>query len=172
MNYLKFAKNSTHSGKGIRGVLYVSGCRNGCKGCQNPETWCFAAGEPYTEALEAEILDYIKKPYVDGLTLCGGEPGEQETHLASKVKALGKSVWCYTGYWLQDFYQGGKKYCDSTENFLKNIDVLICGPYEQALRDITNNNLYRGSSNQRVLDVQASLNAGTPIMLPGVPNNS
>lgn len=176
MNYLKIAKSSTHSGPGIRVVLYCAGCRNHCKGCQNPETWCFSAGQPYTEVEEQEILERIKKSFIAGLTLCGGEPGEPENQgqcsaLAAKVKALGKSVWCYTGYELEDFLEGGKKCGPDTKAFLENIDVLITGRYIEELRDITNSNLYRGSKNQRVLDLPASLAAARPVALKDVPNN-
>ena len=176
MNYIKLAKTSTHNGPGIRTVLFCSGCRNHCPGCQNPETWCFSAGQLYTEETEQEILAHIKKPYVAGLTLCGGDPGEFENQgscaaLASKVKSLGKSVWCYTGYELEDFLAGGKQFCPDTQDFLNNIDVLIVGKYKEELKDITNNNLYRGSKNQRVLDLPASLAEGIPVMLQGIPNN-
>ena len=72
MNYLKIAPQSTHSGPGIRVTLYVSGCRNHCPGCQNPETWCFTAGKAFEPETEQEILKLLAKPYVAGLTLCGG----------------------------------------------------------------------------------------------------
>jgi anaerobic ribonucleoside-triphosphate reductase activating protein len=176
MNFLKIAKSSTHSGFGIRVVIYVSGCRNHCPGCQNPETWCFSTGQPYTEEIEREILTQIKKPHIAGLTLCGGDPGELENQgpcsaLAAKVRALGKSVWCYTGYELEDFLEGGKRCGPDTKAFLENIDVLITGRYREELRDITNNNLYRGSKNQRVLDLPASLTTGRPAALENIPNN-
>lgn len=179
MNYYKIAKNSTHSGPGIRVTLYVAGCRNQCPGCQNPETWCFAAGAPFTLETEAEIIQLLNKPYIAGLTLCGGEPMEQENqvgllNLLATVKATfpEKSIWCYTGYEWEDLMAGGRKNLEITRNVLQYIDVLITGRYACEERDITTNNLYRGSRNQRVINVTESLNINGKVLLTNIPNNT
>lgn len=179
MNYIKIAPQSTHSGPGIKVTLYVSGCRNCCPGCQNPETWCFAAGKLFEPETEFEILELLAKPYIAGLTLCGGEPMEEENqigliNLLALVKNTypDKTIWCYTGYEWEDLMVGGKKNIGITYALLRYLDVLITGKYKEEQRDITNNNLYRGSRNQKVIDVQKSLSENWPILKSGIPNNS
>ena len=177
MYYSKLAKSSTHSGPGIRCTLYVSGCRNNCPGCQNPEARSFTAGLPYNNDIEDSIIAQIRKNHIAGLTLCGGEPMEPENQaaLVSLVRRIkvetGKSVWCYTGYEFEDLMPGGKKYCKDTFDLLNNIDVLIVGKYIESQKDITSANLWRGSRNQKILNLSESLMAGRPIMLTGIPNN-
>lgn len=179
MYYSKLAKNSIENGPGVRVVLFVSGCRNHCKGCHNPATWNFDNGEEFTEATLQKILDSLSFDYISGLTLCGGEPMEQENQvvlkeLLKRVKQQyhNKTVWCYTGYEYADLVQGGKKNISDTSELLSYIDVLITGPYKQELRDITKNNLWRGSTNQRVVDLKATLANGTLSYLADIPNNS
>lgn len=178
MNYIKIAAQSTHSGPGIRVTLYVSGCRNHCPGCQNPETWSFTAGKAFEPETEQEILKLLAKPYVAGLTLCGGEPMEEENQIGLinflalvKSKYPEKSIWCYTGYEWEDFIVGGRKNIGITFALLRYIDVLITGKYIEHCKDITNNNLYRGSTNQRIIDCKASLVAGSKVLVEGLPNN-
>lgn len=177
MYYSKLAKSSTHSGPGIRCTLYVSGCRNNCPGCQNPEARSFTAGNLYTRDIEDSIIAQVSKDHIAGLTLCGGEPMEPENqeallNLIRRVKSeTGKDIWCYTGYEFEDLMPGGKKHCEITSCLLYNIDVLIVGKYIESQRDITSNNLWRGSRNQRILNLPESLMAGKPIMLTGVLNN-
>lgn len=177
MYYSKLAKSSTHSGPGIRCTLYVSGCRNNCPGCQNPEARSFTAGMPYNSDIEDSIVAQLSKNHIAGLTLCGGEPMEPEnqTALVSLVRRAkletGKSIWCYTGYEFEDLMPGGKKYCKDTFDLLHNIDVLIVGKYIESQKDITSANLWRGSRNQKILNVSESLTAGRPVMLANIPNN-
>lgn len=177
MYYSKLAKSSTHSGPGIRCTLYVSGCRNKCPGCQNPETWSFTNGSPYTRDIEDIIVSQVRKAHIAGLTICGGEPMEPENQeailsLVRRIKLeTGKSIWCYTGYEFEDLMPNGKKYCESTPCLLYNIDVLITGRYIEAEKDITANNLWRGSRNQRVLDLPKSVMAGQPVPVIDIPNN-
>lgn len=179
MNYIKLVPQSTSNGPGIRVVLFVAGCRNQCPGCQNPDTWCFTAGKVFTPEVELEILHLLSKPWISGLTLCGGEPMEQENQkglinlLAAVKRAFPeKSIWCYTGYEWEDLSPGGRRYIGITHKILEYIDVLITGRYQKDARDITNNNLYRGSKNQRVIDVKKSIAAnGVRVLLPNIPNN-
>ena len=178
MNYIKIASQSTHSGPGIRVTLYVSGCRNHCSGCQNPGTWCFTAGETFSADTEQKILELLSKPYIAGLTLCGGEPMEEENqigllNLLTLVRNTypEKTIWCYTGYEWEDFLTGGKKHIEITTALLNHIDVFITGRYDETCKDITNNNLYRGSTNQRIVDCKASLATGTRVLVKDLPNN-
>lgn len=179
MNYVRINKSSVTEGPGIRLTLFVSGCRNCCPGCHNMDTWCFAAGEPFTEDTLSFILYHLSKPYIAGLSICGGEPFEPENQegLITVLRAVNKafpekSIWCYTGYEWEDLMEGGRKYTQYTAELLSYIQVLIVGPYKQEQRDITDNNRWRGSRNQRVLDLQESLFEGRPIMKAGIPNNN
>ena len=178
MNYASLYNLSIVDGSGIRTSLYVSGCRRHCKGCHNSKTWNFLYGKEYTEETEKQILDALNHDYIKGFTLCGGEPMEEENQ-AGLINLLAtvretypeKSIWCYTGYEWEDFMIGGKKNIDITLALLGYIDVLITGRYDETCKDITNNNLYRGSINQRIVDCQTSLKTGTRILIKGLPNN-
>lgn len=178
MNYLTIYKDCISDGPGVRVSLYVSGCRNHCQGCHNPESWDFCAGSEFTKEVEDEIIGECTRTYVKGLTLCGGDPCEPENQKALvkflekfRSKCIGKDVWLYTGYELSDLLPSGKKYIDCTDEFLSYIDVAVVGPFILSERDISDANRWRGSRNQRVLDLQKSLEAGKPIMLGGIPNN-
>lgn len=178
MNYIRINKSSVTEGPGIRLTLFVSGCRNHCPGCHNSDTWCFAAGEPFTEDTLGFILYHLSKPYIAGLSICGGEPFEPENQegLVPLLRAVHrafpeKPVWCYTGYEWEDLLEGGRKHTPDTAEFLSYMQALVAGPYKQEQRDITDSNRWRGSRNQRVLDVQKSLSSGFPVAFAGVPNN-
>lgn len=177
-NYLKITKLDTVNGPGCRVTLWVSGCRNHCPGCQNPESWDFAKGTEITSATADEILSLLAHEYIAGLTICGGEPMEPENQealvdLVAEIKSKypDKSIWCFTGYELSDLLDGGRKHAECTDALLKNIDVLIVGRFILGQKDITRNNLWRGSRNQRVLDVKKSLAVSKPVALDGIPNN-
>ena len=142
--------------------LFVSGCRNACPGCFNPETWDFDYGKTYTLETEDRILRLLMPEYIEGLTLLGGEPFEPENQsvlvgLLRKVKRIypKKTVWCYTGYtYERDLLQGGDKHTSHTDEMLSLIDVLVDGRFLLAEKDITL--LYRGSRNQRILALHAA----------------
>lgn len=158
MNYIKIYKTSITDGPGVRVSLYVSGCRNHCKGCHNPESWDFNFGKEFTQETLNELLDALKHDYIAGLTICGGEPMEEENqkvivNIVKKVKEVypNKSIWCYTGYEFEDLKPKGKKYTEYTYDILNNIDVIITGPFVLELRDITENNKWRGSTNQKII---------------------
>lgn len=147
------------NGTGVRVTLFVSGCRNHCKNCFQPETWDFNYGEPYTEETEKHILESLSKPYIQGLTLLGGEPLEPENQrvlvqLLRKVRSNypEKDVWCYTGYTLELIRDDSSRcHCEVTDEFLSLIDILVDGQFVDELRDITLK--FRGSSNQRIIDM-------------------
>lgn len=160
MYYSGIKYNDIANGTGVRTTLFVSGCRNHCKDCFQPETWEFANGEPFTESIEQELLESLKPAYISGLTLLGGDPFEPENQQAllpfvRKVKErfADKNIWAYTGYLLdEDLAEGGRKYCTATKELLEFIDVLVDGPFVAGLKDITLK--FKGSSNQRVIDMK------------------
>ena len=179
MHYSKIYQTSITDGPGVRVSLYVSGCRNHCKGCHNPESWDFQFGKDFTEESESLILKLLDRYYIAGLSIVGGEPMEPENQkclvsLVEKVKLAfpDKNIWCYTGYDLKDLLPGGRKYTKGiTERLLACLDVLVAGRFELDKRDISDANRWRGSTNQRVLDVTKSVKKGKEIFVEGIPNN-
>lgn len=167
MNYAGIKYCDIANGLGCRTVLFVSGCRNACKGCFQPQTWAFNYGEPFDEKIQKEILDSLAPAYVSGLTLLGGEPFEEENQKAllpfvKKVKEQypNKNIWAFTGYiYDRDLIDGGRKHTADTDELLSLIDVLVDGPFVEEKKDIRLK--FRGSSNQRVLDLQKTRKSGT-----------
>lgn len=163
MNYATIKTHDTANGPGVRVSLFVSGCTHQCKGCFNPEAWDFNYGEPFTEAEEAAIVQGLELWFIRGLSLLGGEPFEPVNQqallpLLRKVRKAypEKTVWCYTGYdFEQDLLTGRLGDWATTEEMLSYIDVLVDGEFKL---DLKNPNLrFRGSENQRVIDVKKSL---------------
>lgn len=165
MHYGNIITSDVANGIGCRTSLFVSGCRNHCKNCFNPQTWDFNYGIEYTNETKKFILNSLNKPYIDGLTILGGEPMEPENQsevldLITTIKSTmpNKTIWIYSGYLWEEITGQIKSHIltNNTPNILKNIDVLVDGKFEQDLYDIRLN--YRGSSNQRIIDVKKSLN--------------
>lgn len=160
MHYGKIRENDIANGSGIRVSLFVSGCRNHCENCFQPETWDFNYGTQYTKETERHIIELLSKPYIQGLTLLGGEPLEPENQqelvwLLRKMKTVypKKDVWCYTGYTLEQALKDGSACrCSVTDELLSHIDILVDGRYVDGLRDISLK--FRGSSNQRIIDMR------------------
>ena len=157
---IKFVDSS--NGQGVRVSLYVSGCRNHCKGCFNEQTWDFDFGEEFTPIQENEIIEGCKKSYISGLTILGGEPMEEENQTALlpfikkfKEECPDKTLWMFTGYIFdKDLVKGGKKFVENTTNeILDAVDVLIDGPFILEQKDLTL--AFRGSRNQRLLTREA-----------------
>ena len=166
MNYAEIKYCDIANGTGCRTVLFVSGCRNACKGCFQPQTWDFGYGEPFDEKVQKEVLDSLAPDYITGITLLGGEPFEPENQkelvpFMRKVVAQypNKNVWAFTGY-IYDKYlvAGGRRHTEDTDELLSMIDVLVDGPFVEELKDITLK--FRGSSNQRVLDLRETIRTG------------
>ena len=157
------------NGPGCRTSVFVSGCRRGCPGCFNREAQDFGFGEPYTPELRERVLASLEPPYVTGLTLLGGEPFEPENQAgllelaaAARERVGGLSLWCYSGFTYEQLVAAdGPAHTEHTHALLSLIDVLVDGPFVQELHDVTLR--FRGSSNQRVLDLPASLRAGEPV---------
>lgn len=166
MNYSAIKYCDIANGTGVRTVLFVSGCRNRCKGCFQPETWDFACGELFVKEVEDEIISSLKPSYIQGLTLLGGDPMEPENQKALlpflkriKKECPGKDIWAYTGYILdQDLIPGGKCETEDTKELLSCIDVLVDGPYIEELHSLMLK--FKGSSNQRLIDCRHYLASG------------
>ena len=158
MKYAKIRKFDTANGQGVRTTLFVSGCKFNCKGCFNKEAQDFNYGNEFTKEVEDEFIGYIKNPNVVGVNLLGGEIMQQDTstilNLVKRIKEeTGKNIWCWTGYKYEDLIK-----IDGKLEVLQYIDVLIDGRFEIAKKDLMLK--YRGSSNQRVIDVKKTLNTG------------
>lgn len=166
MNYATIKKRDIANGIGVRVSLFVSGCTHHCKNCFNKETWDFDYGEKFTDQTVEQILNYLSPDYVNGLSLLGGEPFEVENQgellkLLRQVKAKfpHKDVWCYTGYLFdRELLCDSRARCEHTDEMLSYIDVLVDGPYIEAQKDISLQ--FRGSKNQRIIDVKQSLSLG------------
>ncbi|RSX58751.1 anaerobic ribonucleoside-triphosphate reductase activating protein [Bifidobacterium samirii] len=153
-------------GEGVRNSLYVSGCPFHCEGCFNSSIWDFKAGREYTQQLEDRIIDDLRAPWVQGLTFLGGEPMLNTgvlIPLARRIRAEfghDKDIWCWTGYTWEELMRDGET-PDKSE-LLTLIDILVDGRYIQELHDSLLQ--FRGSRNQRILDVPRSLAAGEPVI--------
>lgn len=161
-------------GEGVRCSLYVSGCLFACEGCFNEAAWSFRYGQPYDDALEERILRDLAHEAVQGLTLLGGEPflnTEVCLRLVRRVRAeLGtsKDVWCWSGYTFEQLLADGAAGCDDKTALLRELDVLVDGTFDVTQKDLSL--AFRGSRNQRVLDVPASLAAGRAVPRAGIPD--
>ena len=160
------------NGVGIRLSLFVSGCTNRCKGCFNEQTWDFNYGNLWTSELEQFFIDTLAKPFYDGMTILGGEPFEPENQpevagLISRVRRElpEKNIWIYTGFiYDKDLIPGGRKYTAYTDQILDQIDTLIDGPFILEEKDIRLK--FRGSRNQRILDMKQTRETGQLVLSP------
>ncbi len=166
MNYADIRPIDVANGPGIRVSLFVSGCTHACPGCFNPEAWDFGYGQPFTKDEEDAILTHLAKPYVKGLSLLGGEPFHPSNQAAvlALVKRVreaypGKDVWCYTGYLYEDLLAG--KVGEHSRELLEQLDVLVDGPFVLEQKELSLR--FRGSANQRLIDVPASRKAGNVV---------
>ena len=172
MYYGALKKTDIANGPGVRVSLFVSGCRHHCKGCFQPETWDFTFGTEYTDRTTEEILEALEPEYINGLTVLGGEPFEPENqrelyYLYKKVRAHfpNKTIWVYSGYTLdKDLWQEGTfARCDLTDEILGMIDVLVDGEFELERKNIMLK--FRGSENQRLIDVKRSLEENEVVII-------
>ena len=161
MNYSVIRPLDIANGPGIRVSIFVSGCRNRCPGCFNPETWNFTYGQQFTSETMSELLWALKDPNIAGLSILGGDPFEMENcetvyHICKKVKERfpDKTIWCWTGYSLDDVWE---------EKALRYIDVLVDGRFEQDKKDLRLK--WRGSSNQRVIDIRETFMTGEVVLV-------
>ena len=163
MNYADIRPIDVANGPGVRVSLFVSGCPHRCPGCFNPETWDFQYGQGFGEEQVRSILDLLRPGYIRGLTLLGGEPmaPANQPEVLSLVRRVrqelpGRDIWCYTGYLYEELAAGRVGPLD--RELLHELDVLVDGPFLLEQKDIRLR--FRGSANQRILDVPRSLAAG------------
>ena len=167
MNYAEIKYCDIANGPGVRVSLFVSGCTHHCKECFNPETWDFAYGAPFTQVEADAILKYLEPDYIKGLSLLGGEPFEPENQLAvlelaKRVRAElpQKDIWCYSGYLFETLAEG--KIGTYSRALLEQLDVLVDGPFILERKNLGLR--FRGSDNQRIIQVQNSLNTGSIVL--------
>lgn len=158
------------NGVGVRVTLFVSGCRNRCEGCFQPQTWDFCYGQPFTRETEDKILEMMKPSYIKGLTLLGGEPFEPENQkdllpFVKRVKEVypDKNIWGFTGYTLEKLLEDGSHpRCEVTDELLSFIDILVDGRFEKDKKNLMLK--FRGSENQRLIDMKKTLETGVITM--------
>ena len=167
MNYATIKNCDIANGPGVRVSLFVSGCTHRCPGCFNEVAWDFHYGEPFTEAVMEKILTMLQPAYIKGLTLLGGEPFEPQNQGAVvellrriKKEMPEKSIWAFSGYLFEKDILSGR--LGDTSEYLSYLDVLVDGPFIQAKKNLSLR--FRGSENQRIIDVPASLKAGQVIL--------
>lgn len=166
MNYANIKPYDIADGPGVRVSLFVSGCTHHCEGCFNSEAWDFSFGRPYNKDTEDEIMNCLARPFIQGITFLGGEPMEPENQgdVLNLIKRVRKDlpsrdIWLYSGYTLEtDMLSGKLSEYKSTYEILSNIDVLVDGEFILEKKDISL--VFRGSSNQRVIDMKKTLADG------------
>ena len=171
MNYGRIFNYDIANGVGVRTALFVSGCRHHCKGCFNPETWDFDYGEPYTAATEEEIISTLNNQNIDGISLLGGEPMEPENQpyirrLVERAKKEypQKTIWMYSGYTFEELTDMENDRCHTADTLaiLKCVDILVDGEFVLDKKNISLR--FRGSENQRIIDVPATFDAGEVVL--------
>ena len=173
MHYATIKNNDIANGPGIRVSLFVSGCTHRCPGCFNEEAWDFQYGQPFTQKTIDDLLEMLAPNYIKGLTLLGGEPFEPQNQpyiveFLRQVKSVypNKSIWAFSGYLFdKDIRAGRLGPWEITEELLSYLDVLVDGPFIQEKKDLTLR--FRGSSNQRLINVPASLKSGDVVLWEG-----
>ena len=169
MNYADIKRVDVANGEGVRVSLFVSGCNHHCKGCFNECAWDFNYGNKFTDEQIDQVINYLDHDYISGLSLLGGEPLEKQNQegllpLVKKVKQKfpNKNIWCYTGFdFEKDVVEKMAPNNETTKELLKYIDVMVDGKFEEDKKDLSLR--FRGSSNQRILDVQESLKEHKPV---------
>ena len=166
MNYCEIKNCDIANGPGVRITLFVSGCRNRCKNCFQPQTWDFSYGQPFTHETEEKLLEMMEPSYIKGLTLLGGEPFEPENQpdliaFLEKMKERypKKNVWAFTGFTWEELHSPDcRAYGDNAEKMLSMIEVLVDGRFVEEKKNIRLR--VRGSENQRIIDVKKTIASG------------
>lgn len=169
MNYGAIKKRDIANGPGVRVSLFVSGCTHHCPGCFNADTWDFSYGSPFTREVEDEILEMLTPDYAAGLSLLGGEPFEpcNQRVLVPFLRRVKesyphKTVWCYSGYTLEELTGESRARCEVTDEMLSMLDVLVDGEFVLAKKNIRLR--FRGSENQRLIDMNATRARGEIVL--------
>ena len=171
MNYCNIKNCDIADGPGVRVTLFVSGCTNHCKGCFQPETWDFDYGEPFTRDTEDKLIAMLEPHYIAGMTLLGGDPFEPSNQRAllpfvKRVRGTcpDKTIWAYSGFTYEELKtDGSHPRCEVTDELLGLIDVLVDGRFVEEKKDLRLR--FRGSSNQRIIDVKKTLASGEVVLL-------
>ncbi len=168
MNYETIKAVDVANGPGVRVSLFVSGCRHHCKNCFNQEAWDFNYGEPFTSEIEDRLIRYLEPSYIEGITLLGGEPMEPENQegllpLVRRIreKYPEKSIWCFTGYDFERDILGRMWTSPVTRELVPLFDVMVDGNFIEEKKNLSLR--FRGSENQRILNVKASLAQGKAV---------
>lgn len=171
MNYHTFKENDMLNGDGLRSVLWVSGCEAHCKNCFNPETWAFGSGELFTDEVKEEFINSASPNWISGITIVGGEPlhknnikSVSEIITEFKVKFPQKTVWLYSGFTWEEIMKNSDDEYEQLRKTLVRlwVDVLVDGLYVDELKDESAK--WKGSSNQRVIDVKESVKCESVII--------
>lgn len=170
MNYGQVFYADTANGIGARISLFVSGCTHHCPGCFNEETWDFNFGDPFTKEVEDDIIEHLRPSYIDGLSLLGGEPMEAQNQRALlpflervKQEVPHATVWIYSGYTFEQLLDTENRRChtEATRRILELADILVDGKFILAEKDVKLR--FRGSRNQRILELKESLKENRPV---------
>lgn len=170
MNYGQVFYADTANGIGARISLFVSGCTHHCPGCFNEETWDFNFGDPFTKEVEDDIIEHLRPSYIDGLSLLGGEPMEAQNQRALlpflervKQEVPHATVWIYSGYTFEELLDETNSRChtEATRRILELADILVDGKFILAEKDVKLR--FRGSRNQRILELKESLKENRPV---------
>lgn len=170
MNYGQVFYADTANGIGARISLFVSGCTHHCPGCFNEETWDFNFGDPFTREVEDDIIEHLRPSYIDGLSLLGGEPMEAQNQRALlpflervKQEVPHATVWIYSGYTFEELLDETNSRChtEATRRILELADILVDGKFILAEKDVKLR--FRGSRNQRILELKESLKENRPV---------
>ncbi len=169
MNYGEIKESDIANGIGVRTTLFVSGCRRHCPDCFQPQTWDFNYGNAFTKEVADEVIASLEPGWIDGLTVLGGEPMEPENQreLVSFLRRVreaqpAKSIWLYSGFTYDELTGDTDANTHNTDELLGYLDVLVDGPFDRDKKDITLR--FRGSSNQRIIDVPATRAAGEVVL--------
>ena len=170
MNYATVKYFDIANGLGIRTSLFVSGCTHRCKNCFNSEAWDFNYGQPFDDTIQQQIINSLKNPFCDGLSLLGGEPFEPSNQKGllpflkrAKKEIPNLNIWCYTGYLFdEELLKDSRAKTEDTLEMLKLIDVLVDGKFVEELKNL--NLRFKGSENQRIIDVKKSLEENKVIL--------
>lgn len=165
MNICGYIPESVNEGNGLRAVIFISGCRHGCVGCFSRHTWSFQAGKRFTDKLQQQLIAEMKQnPLLDGLTIAGGDPFFSAIEVSAFVQQVRQqipdfSIWIYSGYTWEELNTSSVA---GVQTLLNQCDILIDGKFIKQQRDVSLR--YRGSRNQRIIDIQQSAIQGQPIL--------
>ena len=169
MNYAALKTHDVANGPGVRVSLFVSGCTHRCPGCFNAEAWDFSYGEEFTDEVADRLLKALEPSYIKGLSLLGGEPFEPQNQAAlveflrkMRERYPNKSVWCYSGYTLEQLWGESRARCEYTDEMLSMIDVLVDGRFVMEKKNIRLR--FRGSENQRLIDLNKTRETGEIVL--------